>query len=55
MDDGMVIDLGDRRAVVFNGRANGHSKPQFSYTIVVQYYYNNERHAVIRFQHNFNG
>ncbi|AWF46765.1 hypothetical protein CSC13_3158 [Klebsiella pneumoniae] len=27
----------------------------FSYTIVVQYYYNNERHAVIRFQHNFNG
>lgn len=40
MDDGMIIDLGDRRAVVFNGRANGHSKPQFfvhySSTILLQ-------------------
>ena len=40
MHDGVVIDLGDRRAIVFNGRADGHSKPQFfvhySSTILLQ-------------------
>ena len=40
MHDGVVIDLGDRCTVVFNGRADGHSKPQFfvhySSTILLQ-------------------
>ncbi len=51
----MVIDLAiAAQSSLMAGRMDI-ANLNFSYTIVVQYYYNNERHAVIRFQHNFNG